>query len=811
MHRRLAPIGALLIAAGTLVIASAPQTRVSPSEAPSDTSPSTLSYPFTRFFGGSKNDDVRAIAMDSQGNVYIAGYTASPELLSTLPLPSGTTLPPAASSPGTPYLAKFDPQGRLVDAHLLPLADVTPVTSIGLAIDAAGNVYATGGFAAPAGLPFFAVGTYVIKFDSSGNRLFIKTFGVADSGFSEPRDMAVDRSGNMVLVASNGSILKLNPAGERLWLRQVDLGRPVLTGANAVEVDNVGSIYVVGQTNLATFPATSGSFQPRLSPGSCVDPGSSSRNYTYIPCTDAFIAKLSPDGAVIYASFFGGAKNDYGRAVAIDNTGAATIVGFSESLDLPVVNAVQPTCVGAFGPVSVTDQYPLGCGNPFVAKINAAGSRLVYATYYGRGGSGQDDYPAAAASDALGNTYVVGSAGRQWPTVNAVQPGYGNGPIFASQDRGVSWRFSSNGLNAQASTGIRSIVWPRGEQAYVADDTGLFRSDNGGATWTELTNNGARVLGVLVDPVNPSIIYAGAWTGGWFASLDRGRAWTPVPRPPAGCSGIVISPAHTSVWYTGGAYICRSDDGGNSWRTMFTSTELTSVWGLVADPRDAATVYAVFTERYGRPTIRKTVDGGRTWNPVGPMPTFAAAERPRILIDAGDPQTVYVSFADGVIRSRDGARTWTSISDGLPARSSQGGSVSFEIAQDAARPETLYVVAASEALYRSDDRGTHWQRVATVPGAQTVAANNGRVLLVNGGGHDGFLVAFDPQGAVLTSTYLGGSREDRATTVSVIAPGMVAIGGTTASAYWPFARRSVGTYQGGDDAFWIQVATPSSR
>jgi hypothetical protein len=181
------------------------------------------------------------------------------------------------------------------------------------------------------------------------------------------------------------------------------------------------------------------------------------------------------------------------------------------------------------------------------------------------------------------------------------------------------------------------------------------------------------------------------------------------------------------------------------------------------------------------------------------------------VIDAGDPQTIYVSFAGGIVRSRDGARTWTSITDGLPARGSQGGLVSFEIAQDAARPETLYAVAASEALYRSDDRGTHWQPIMAFPGAKAVAANGGRVLLVNGGGHDGFLVAFDPQGAVLMSTYLGGSREDRATIVKVIAPGSVTVGGTTSSAYWPFASRPVGTYQGGDDAFWMQVATPSSR
>jgi len=809
MPRRIAPLGVLLIATGTLTIASAPQTRVEPLREPqasSDISSSTP-FPFRRVFGGSKSDDARAIAMDSEGNVYMAGYTSSPELLSTLPLPAGMTLPPPPAPAGSPYLAKFDRQGRLVGGHLLPINGVTAATSIGLAVDDAGNVYATGGYGASA--VSFAVGTYVIKFDSSGNRLFFKTFGAADGGFSQPRDMAVDTSGNIVLVAGNGSILKLNPVGERLWLRRMELGSAPWTAAQAVEVDTVGSIYVVGQTNLPTF-ATSGSFQPRLSPGSCVDPGSSSRNYIYIPCTDAFIAKLSPDGAVVYASFFGGAKNDYGSAVTIDNTGAATIVGVSESLDLPVVNAVQPTCVNAFGPVSVTDQYPLACGNPFIAKVDATGSRLVYATYYGRGDS-LENYPAAVASDALGNTYVVGTAGRQWPTVNAVQPGYGNGPVFASQDRGASWTFSSRGLNAQASTGINSIVWPRGNVVYVADNTGLFRSDDRGSTWSELTNNGARVLGVLVDPLHPSIIYAGAWTGGWYVSLDGGRQWTPVPRPPGGCNGIVISPARTSVWYTGGAYVCRSDDGGNTWQTTFTSPELSSVRILAADPRNAATAYGAFSDRYARPTIRKTVDGGLTWNPVGPVPTFADSGPTRILIDAGDPQTIYASFAGGVIRSRDGGQTWTPINDGLPGRNEQGSSVSFEIAQDAARPQTLYAVATSEALYRTDDRGTHWQQVMAFPGAKTVAANDGRVLLVNSGGRDGFLVAFDPQGAVLTSTYLGGSREDRATVVKALAPGMVVIGGTTTSAYWPFASRSVATYQGGDDAFWIQVATPTSR
>src|SRR6185503_16020356 len=145
--------------------------------------------------------------------------------------------------------------------------------------------------------------------------------------------------------------------------------------------------------------------------------------------------------------------------------------------------------------------------------------------------------------------------------------------------------------------------------------------------------------------------------------------------------------ARTSVWYTGGAYVCRSDDGGNTWQTTFTSPELSSVRILAADPRNAATAYGAFSDRYARPTIRKTVDGGLTWNPVGPVPTFADSGPTRILIDAGDPQTIYASFAGGVIRSRDGGQTWTPINGILAEQNEQGSSVSFEIAQDAARPQ----------------------------------------------------------------------------------------------------------------------------
>ena len=101
----------------------------------------------------------------------------------------------------------------------------------------------------------------------------------------------------------------------------------------------------------------------------------------------AFVLKLNPSGnSLIYSTFLGGSGSDYATGIAVDATGQAYISGYTASVDFPVSsNAFQ----GSYGG---------GEFDGFFAKLNAAGSQLVYATYLG--GIGNDTAFAVALDTA---------------------------------------------------------------------------------------------------------------------------------------------------------------------------------------------------------------------------------------------------------------------------------------------------------------------------------------------------------------------------------------------------------------------------
>src|SRR5262249_25452576 len=126
---------------------------------------------------------------------------------------------------------------------------------------------------------------------------------------------------------------------------------------------------------------------------------------------DAFVAKFSPTGALLFSTFLGGAKSDYSLGIALDSQGNIYTTGFTQSTDLPATaNAFQQH----FGAIS----------DGFVAKLDNSGGTLLYLTYLG--GPGQDQANAIAV-DTLGNAYVTGSAAAGFPTKNAIQPNAGSG------------------------------------------------------------------------------------------------------------------------------------------------------------------------------------------------------------------------------------------------------------------------------------------------------------------------------------------------------------------------------------------------
>ena len=143
--------------------------------------------------------------------------------------------------------------------------------------------------------------------------------------------------------------------------------------ANAVTIDTAGHAYMTGYTSSADFPGA--------------DLGTSTG-------LDVFVTKLSVDGSsAVYSTYFGGAGNDQGTAIAVDAAGQAHIVGHTASSDFA-------TTAGAF------DTGHNDGSDAFLAILNANGNGLIYSTYYG--GQGNNDAGQAIAVDSSGMVYIAG-------------------------------------------------------------------------------------------------------------------------------------------------------------------------------------------------------------------------------------------------------------------------------------------------------------------------------------------------------------------------------------------------------------------
>jgi len=169
------------------------------------------------------------------------------------------------------------------------------------------------------------------------------------------------------------------------------------TGA-AIAVDADGNAYVTGNTTSTNFPTAN-----PMQPANGGPP-------------DAFVAKLNAAGsALVYCTYLGGSGIERGFDIAVDAAGNAYLTGRTQSPNFPRVNPVQ--------------QVLRGFEDAFVAKLNAAGSALIFSTYLG--GSGGDDGHSIAL-DGDGNIYVAGgTASTDFPTANLLQQAYGGGNVDA--------------------------------------------------------------------------------------------------------------------------------------------------------------------------------------------------------------------------------------------------------------------------------------------------------------------------------------------------------------------------------------------
>jgi Beta-propeller repeat len=384
---------------------------------------------------GYGNTEGRAIALDSDNNVLVAGVTTAPNFPTT-PGSLQATFQPFSGTNG--FLSKFDlSTGTLLYSTYLMGNNVDEAAD--LAVDSENSVY-IGGRTASTNFPVTLSNAYqiynagifdafVMKLNAGPNStspysLRYSTYlgGYSDDGAS---NIAVDLRGHVYLTGTTqsrdlawtpqddgfptaGAFQSLHGGGTDAFLAKIDplesgynsLSYSTFLGGNnnenaavqlgglALDPTTPGQVYVTGTTNSADFPLR-------------YELDNTLGGY------DVFVTKIdtlqSDDASLVYSTFLGGSHLDYGTDIAVDNWGRVFVVGGTESNDFPV------RCGAANAP----------SWDGFITILEWGGSSISFSTHLG--GDSIDQINAIAV-DASGTAHVTGRTySSTFPVMNGFQ------------------------------------------------------------------------------------------------------------------------------------------------------------------------------------------------------------------------------------------------------------------------------------------------------------------------------------------------------------------------------------------------------
>lgn len=483
-----------------------------------------LSY--SSYLGGSDSDTARAIAVDSNGNTYIAGGTSSIDFPA-----QGTTSSFSGNSDA--FVTKLDSGGGLVYSTYLGGGGID--SADGIAVDQSGSVYIAGNTnsgnfptlsayqaTAPAN-----INAFVTKLDSGGTLAYSTYLGGDSNDLGNA--IAVDASGNAYVTGSTQStdfptlnpyqstkrsdcinptdteafVAKLSTMGAAL-IYSTYLGGGRNDEGHGIAVDQAGSAYVTGHTASAqgtTQCGTSANPFPTKNAVQSLNAGGD----------DAFVTKLNISGSALeYSTYLGGSSGERGAAIALDAAGGVYVTGYTRSTNFPVTAAAFQTRFG-------------GDEDAFVAKLDTTRPALAYSSYLG--GNKNDFGNDIAVTPDGNNTYLTGTtSSTDFPLANPTQPVFGGGlsdafiarlnatgsvPVYSTY-LGGQGNDEGNGIALDASRALYvtgttlSTDFPVTAGAYQPRNNGL-----GDAFVTKISASGAADLAVT-KTATPNPVTAGS-------------------------------------------------------------------------------------------------------------------------------------------------------------------------------------------------------------------------------------------------------------------------------------------------------------
>jgi ligand-binding sensor domain-containing protein len=293
--------------------------------------------------------------------------------------------------------------------------------------------------------------------------------------------------------------------------------------------------------------------------------------------------------------------------------------------------------------------------------------------------------------------------------------------LYVSSDSGQSWERRSNGLGYPD---VNVLAWDSTGNLLAGTRSGLYRSVPFEATWRAIPDMQDRPVLTMATARDERVFYAGC-SGGLFRSTDGGRTWSEVASElsNAGIAGLVVDPAdadHLRAWVAFGR-VHESRDGGRNWVAR---------WAGLGDVRPVTVLHRTDAGQL----LAGAEDGLFRWEPAGeawqllPLPLHAPTVF-AIASDRDDPEVIYAGATDGLWRSPDTGETWNRWGKGLEERTVTA------LARSPTNTRIAFAGTRHMGLYETENDGTTWQpawdgRLATASVRDILFSRDGGIVYV---------------------------------------------------------------------------------
>ncbi len=277
--------------------------------------------------------------------------------------------------------------------------------------------------------------------------------------------------------------------------------------------------------------------------------------------------------------------------------------------------------------------------------------------------------------------------------------------VFKSTDGGGSWVPFNTGLGCDRISNL--VIDPSAPRTLYAGTNlwsacgGVFKSTDGGETWNPSGLSNTYLYALVIDPLDPSVVYAGTYDG-VYKSTDGGTSWTPenAGLTSLNITALVIDPFSPTTLYAGTKILpandrgfLRSTDGGVNWRRLSVGPSHKNVNALALDPLSPPVLYAGTEEG-----VYKSDDEGESWSGAGLGQEYVF----HLIVDPLNPATLHAGTGNGVYGSKNGGASWDVT--GLNDRAA------YYLAEDPMNPTTLYA-GTNGGVYKSSDGGALWSMI----------------------------------------------------------------------------------------------------